>query len=104
MQRRYVWRSTRVRDLLDSLYRGYTEREADDIANLSFIAGKTNRQISDKAPDQYFGSMIAKSGQAAFDSQCIPVEEKPLGVDSYKAFLKERRALIAKRLNEFLLP
>lgn len=23
MQREYVWRSTRVRDLLDSLYRGY---------------------------------------------------------------------------------
>ena len=23
MQRRYVWRTTRVRDLLDSLYRGY---------------------------------------------------------------------------------
>ena len=23
MQRRYVWRSTRVRDLLDFLYRGY---------------------------------------------------------------------------------
>ncbi len=23
MQRRYVWRSTRVRDLLDSLYRGH---------------------------------------------------------------------------------
>ena len=24
VQRRYVWRSTRVRDLLDSLYSGYT--------------------------------------------------------------------------------
>ena len=23
MQRRYVWRATRVRDLVDSLYRGY---------------------------------------------------------------------------------
>lgn len=23
MQRRYVWRATRVRDLFDSLYRGY---------------------------------------------------------------------------------
>src|SRR5207249_11366959 len=23
MQRRYIWRSTRVRDLMDSLYRGY---------------------------------------------------------------------------------
>src|SRR5205085_8492796 len=35
MQRRYVWRSTRVRDLLDSLYRGYPSGiillwEADD--------------------------------------------------------------------------
>jgi hypothetical protein len=30
---------------------GYTGREADDIANLCFIAGKTNRQISDKAPN-----------------------------------------------------
>ena len=28
MQRRYVWRATRVRDLLDSLYRGYTMIEA----------------------------------------------------------------------------
>jgi hypothetical protein len=26
----------------------YTAREADDIANLAFISGKTNRQISDK--------------------------------------------------------
>ena len=28
----------------------YTAREADDIANLAFIGGKTNRQISDKPP------------------------------------------------------
>lgn len=27
MQRRYVWRSPRVRDLLDSLYRGYPSGE-----------------------------------------------------------------------------
>ena len=27
MQRRYVWRSTRVRDLLDSLYRGYWRQD-----------------------------------------------------------------------------
>src|SRR5204863_2562107 len=33
---------------------GYAGREADDIANLCFIAGKTNRQISDKPPVQYF--------------------------------------------------
>jgi hypothetical protein len=81
---------------------GHTSREADDIANLSFIAGKTNRQISDKPPIEYFPRMIEKSGKAAFESQCIPTEERYLDTDAYKAFLKERRISIARRLNEYL--
>lgn len=80
----------------------YTSREADDIANLCFIAGKTNRQISDKPPAQYFPSMIQKTGPAAFQAQCIPVEPHLLGVDDYKAFLKQRRSRVAERLNQFL--
>src|SRR5206468_3305070 len=47
---------------------GYASREADDIANLCFIGGKTNRQISDKPPQQYFPPMIEKSGLAAFQA------------------------------------
>lgn len=81
---------------------GYTGREADDIANLCFIAGKTNRQISDKPPIEYFPAMIQKSGLAAFEMQCIPTDTNLLGVDEYKAFLRERRVSVAKRLNEFL--
>jgi len=81
---------------------GYGGREADDIANLCFIGGKTNRQISDKAPSQYFPPMIEKSGLAAFEVQCIPTDPVLLAVDGYKSFLQERRVLIAKRLNEFL--
>lgn len=80
----------------------YTTREADDISNLCFISGKTNRQISDKAPSQYFPPMIADAGSAAFDTQCIPTDLSLLGVQSYKEFLRARRASIAKRLNEFL--
>jgi hypothetical protein len=80
----------------------YASREADDIANLCFIAGKTNRQISDKAPCQYFPSMIEKSGLAAFEAQCIPTESSILTTDTYRAFLHRRRELVAKRLNEFL--
>jgi hypothetical protein len=79
-----------------------TGREADDIANLCFIAGKTNRQISDKAPDKYFPELIAKAGTSAFQAQCIPTSPAILGIGSYKAFLQERRKLIAERLNEFL--
>ena len=81
---------------------GYTGREADDIANLCFIAGKTNRQISDKAPTKYFPSMIEKAGLTVFEAQCIPTDDALLGIDGYKAFLLERRRLVAARLNKYL--
>jgi hypothetical protein len=84
------------------LKNSYARREADDIANLGFIGGKTNRQISDKSPRQYFPPMIDKSGPTAFKAQCIPIDPALLGVDDYKAFLQQRRTLVAKRLNEFL--
>jgi hypothetical protein len=80
----------------------YTSREADDIANLAFIGGRTNRQISDKAPEHYFPSIIEKCGTAPFEAQCIPIDPALLGVDAYKTFLAERRKAISKRLNEFL--
>jgi hypothetical protein len=80
----------------------YSQREADDIANLAFIAGNTNRAISANPPRDYFPGILAKSGQAAFESQCIPVEVELLGVADYKKFLAERRKRVAERLNEFL--
>lgn len=80
----------------------YTQREADDIANLAFISGKTNRSISDKEPRLYFPGILEKAGQEAFSTQCIPLAEELLQKDNYKAFLAERRRLIAARLNDFL--
>jgi hypothetical protein len=80
----------------------YTSREADDIANLSFIAGKTNRAISDKSPREYFPPIIEKSGKTGFELQCIPTDFALLGIDGYKKFLVERRTAVSKRLNEFL--
>jgi hypothetical protein len=80
----------------------YTAREADDIANLAFIGGKTNRQISDKPPGQYFPTLASKSGVAAFEAQCIPTDPTLLDVESYRRFLTERRKLISQRLNTFL--
>ncbi len=80
----------------------YTSRQADDIANLAFISGKTNRQISDKPPSQYFPQLLQKSGCEAFRAQCIPTDSRLLEVNAYKSFLGERRRLIGQRLNEFL--
>lgn len=80
----------------------YTAREADDIANLAFIGGKTNRAISDKPPVDYFPVLIEKAGTAPFAAQCIPTDKELLHVQSYKAFLVKRREEIAQRINEFL--
>jgi hypothetical protein len=80
----------------------YTAREADDIANLSFIGGKTNRGISDKPPSLYFPPMIKTAGTSAFEAQCIPTDPALLDVPNYKRFLEARRASVSHRLNEFL--
>lgn len=86
-----------------ALLRGsYAPREADDIANLAFIGGKTNRAISDKAPVTYLLPLVAQHGAALFAAQCIPVEEELLALDRYKAFLQERRKRIAAALNAFI--
>ncbi len=82
----------------------YTSREADDIANMAFIGGKTNRAISDKSPATYLPALVAQQGSKVFETQAIPLESALLEVPNYKAFLAQRRKLIAARLNEFLAP
>jgi hypothetical protein len=79
----------------------FTSREADDIANLSFISGGTNRKISDKSPKNYLSPLIA-ANKEQFLAQCIPTDPELLDVATYKSFLSARRIAIVKRLNEFL--
>ena len=80
----------------------YSAREADDIANLAFIGGKTNRAISDKPPVGSFPALIEKTGPPVFEAQCIPTDMKLLDVPRYEAFLGERRQIVARRINKFL--
>ncbi len=80
----------------------YSAREADDIANLAFVTGKTNRRISDKAPSQYIPRLIENGGREAIEAQCIPTDPALLELDAYKSFLAARRSLVSTRLNAFL--
>lgn len=80
----------------------FEPREIDDIANLAFIGGKSNRRIKDKPPSEYFPTLIRNVGLGPFTSQCIPTEGPLLEVDSYRSFISERRRLISARLNQFL--
>jgi hypothetical protein len=79
---------------------GYTSREADDIANLSFVGG--NRAISDKEPAKYLAKLVKENGTELFDSQAMQTDTPLLEISAYKQFLSERRKRIAVRLNEYL--
>jgi hypothetical protein len=81
---------------------GFSAREADDIANLTFIGGRTNRKISDKSPAVYLADFLAKQGDGLLALQGIPSDPALLGTESYRAFLSERRVLLATMLNDFL--
>lgn len=74
----------------------------NDMANLAFISGKTNRYISKKSPQQYVPFFIKEQGTQTFAAQCIPTGEELLTVDAFPQFLAARRQLIADRLNRFL--
>ncbi len=80
----------------------YSAREADDIANLSFIGGKTNRAVSEKEPSQYLAKFLDEHGPDLFDVQAIPTDIQLLDKAAYKLFLVERRKRIASRLNDYL--
>lgn len=75
--------------------------DADDIANLAFIAGRTNRSISDKSPASYLPPMLKEYGEDMFTKQCIPTDPQLLEAAKYEEFLKRRREIMAKRINEF---
>ncbi|PSB38496.1 GmrSD restriction endonuclease domain-containing protein [Aphanothece minutissima] len=83
---------------------GYGTGEIDDIANLAFIGGRSNRRISDRPPATYIPELVASNVDQAFRSQCIPIDPALLALERYRTFMAERRRLIAERLNIFLSP
>jgi hypothetical protein len=74
----------------------------NDIANLAFIGGKTNREISDKAPSDYLKPFLASPNIVQLEKQAIPTDIELLKPESFDKFLKLRREMITKRLNIFL--
>lgn len=81
---------------------GVDKQRINDICNLSFISGRTNRKISDKEPAVYLPGIVGKLGEQALTRQSIPTDTGLWSVDQFNIFLASRRQLVADRLNEFL--
>lgn len=82
----------------------YKRKDVNDIANLAFISGRTNRSISAKNPRDYLEKIVKSRGEEALIAQCVPLDRALWDVKRYPDFLAERRKLLLQRINEFIGP
>jgi hypothetical protein len=75
-------------------------KNTNDISNLAFINGKTNRSISNKKPENYLDDVIKKRGRESLTSQNIPLNESEWKLSNYIHFLENRRELLAEEINK----
>lgn len=76
----------------------YDKTEINDISNLAFIGGNTNRRISADAPEKY----LPKISEVNRRAQCVPMDESLYPIDNFREFLAARRKLLVDMLNQYL--
>lgn len=81
---------------------GYETGEINEIANMAFITGQTNRRISNKEAKSYLADIVQKQGMQALTSQCVPEDPALWEVDRYRNFLSARRDALVERMNAFI--
>ncbi|MBI5165857.1 MAG: DUF262 domain-containing protein [Magnetospirillum sp.] len=79
-----------------------SSNKINDICNMAFIGGGTNRKIRDKEPSDYLPEIVTKLGASALDAQSIPTDPQFWQVNRYDEFLAQRRERVAARLNDYL--
>jgi hypothetical protein len=82
--------------------KGYETGEINEIANMAFITGQTNRRISNKDATGYLADIVAKQGAETLRSQCVPTDPALWATDRYREFLQLRRSELAERMNRFI--
>jgi hypothetical protein len=80
----------------------YERPEINELANIAFISGQTNRRLSNKEPGVYFKDIAEKYGDEALRNQAIPEDPKLHKLTNFRDFLSERRQLLAERMNKHL--
>ncbi|MFC3994382.1 DUF262 domain-containing protein [Nocardiopsis sediminis] len=80
---------------------GYERGHVNAIANFCFLTQKTNLEIGDRAPEEYFREVEARH-PGALASQWIPGDPELWRTDRYLDFLAARRELLAQAAQSFL--
>jgi len=83
-------------------YPDLRRNQVNDISNLAFIGGRTNREISAKPPSEYLKKIIDSKDVELLNLQAIPTQGEILDEYSFDDFLLKRRKAIVKRINRLL--
>jgi hypothetical protein len=79
----------------------YEKWEINEIANMAFISGRTNRTISAKEPRVYLEDIVRERGEDALKAQFVPLDRSLWTIDRYREFLDARRELLIEAINKF---
>ena len=81
---------------------GADRKEINEVANMAFIGGKTNRNISNKEPEKYLLDVVDKRGEDILDHHLLPSNRNLWKLDKYNEFLTYRREKLVESINTFL--
>jgi hypothetical protein len=76
--------------------------QINEIANMAFIAGGTNRRIAAKPPQDYLAEILETQGREALEAHCVPSDPQLWCVERYQDFLAFRRAELAQAINDLI--
>ena len=93
VQFHHIWPQAKLK-----AYGAYEASEINEISNLAFIGGHTNRRISASPMDVYLPGIPEEYRRV----QCVPLDESLYPIERYRDFIAARRTLIVNRLNEYL--
>lgn len=79
----------------------FETREVNEISNMAFISGRTNRRISMDLPKHYLRE-VAGRGAQVLASQCVPADPALWELEAFPAFLEARRKLLAEAVNSLV--
>lgn len=81
---------------------GASKSDTNEIANMAFVSGGTNRNLWTRPPEQTLTELLKNQGEEAFAAHCLPLEPSLWKVEAFGDFLAYRRAELAKAINEFI--
>lgn len=80
----------------------YERKEINEIANMAFVSGRFNREISDTKPEKYIPKIVESRGEEALITHAIPLDNDLYSIENYRMFLETRRKMLTDEINAFL--